>query len=727
MKKFSYIIFGIFVSLLCPGVINSAESDTNALLPLSSLAIPQSLGKIQERFEGQGNRTIVQIQDVHAHVPAQENIAAIVEHLRAVCDIKTVALEGAWTSTSLPKSRAVSTSREKQLLARSLLEEDLISGPLYAALLSPSPIELNGVEDASLYEENRKLYLEHAAAKSSLVPKIETYRERLHNEARGLWSAELFAFGSAYGKSFRASDFKDFFEVLFKTADARQIPSGDLEQVVLLRQILRLEKTLSREKLETEIKHLMREYKNTSWNFEELLRSGSIGSEKYGIFPEIKKFRELTSLRDKLVLQDLMTQIDVLTARALEQLIRNPAENALWGKIGRFYLAEKILLLQAVPSDLQRAESDKTALEALLREAGLTEAFALSSSFYELVKKRDVIFFDKLMSDPVLTGSVAIVTGGFHTAGLSQKLRETGISYIVIAPELNGEAMNEELYEKRMKAGGTRKMDDEKQKTKNLSSSAIPHPTSSTLSELQNATARLDEQFEDAYRVLLQTKNVMKAVAAFLGNSPSVSAQEKVSHLRATGKILPAVPAKGSLSTSSLRESEFMALNREEQMVAVRGWLEKSRMVHGKSLLVSQVSSLKKMLSEKRVRDLVEEMIRNNDTLVLVQDVPIAEVPESLLVPRGVERFAVKDLDALLAQTPKFKRLAAKHPFAIMKDGYRHDTYIVLPEVPASLILYRIVALNPDLYRAARNPEFLRLLQALVTEILGQELTQKAA
>ena len=132
------------------------------------------------------------------------------------------------------------------------------------------------------------------------------------------------------------------------------------------------------------------------------------------------------------------------------------------------------------------------------------------------------------------------------------------------------------------------------------------------------------------------------------------------------------------------------------------------------------------MLPDKRVPALVAAIVQNNDTLILLQDVPLAEVPESLLAPRGMERFDVKDMDTLINQTPRFQRLAKKHPFAIMKDGYQRDASIVLPEIPISLVLYRVVALNPDLYRAVKDPAFLALLQNLVAELLGQELTQKA-
>lgn len=692
--------------LLFPCPLRSAESEPATLLPLSDLAIPHSLGKIQERFKGPGGRTVIQVQDVHAHPTAQENIAAIVDHLRSVCGIKTVALEGAWTATNLSQSRAIPTSREKQLLARSLLGEDLLSGPLYAAVLAPSPMELVGIEDPALYEQNREIFVKHLSIEPEIREKLNAYAAQLQSEKRSVWPPEFLSFGEAYGKFNDTADLGKYFSILTKTAAAQKTDFRDLDQIVLVQEIMGLEAKTSKERLEIESQNLMREYKNTSWNFEELLRSGKIPSGKYSGFPEIKKFRQLLELRDKVSSGDLTAQVAILTERVLGKLIKKPEETALWDKIERFYLAKRVLLLKAVPSDLKKIENEKAALEPELSEAGLGAALTLSLEFYDRVQKRDAVFFDKIMNDPALQGPIAIVTGGFHTDGLSQKLREAGISYITIMPELGEGTSDEQLYAKRMREMRT---------------------ADQALSELRNATAWVDKQFAAAYTVLLQTKDVRKAVAVFSGNTVPVSAPEKVSHLRAAKKIFPQKSVEVPISASPLKESEFMAQDRTVQLATVRGWLDRVRSSREKVLLVSQASTLKKMLPEQTVPPLVAAIVQNNDTLVLIQDLPLTEIPESLLAPRGMERFDVKDMDTLITQTPKFQRLAKKHPFAIMKDGYQSDASIVLPEAPVSLVLYRIVALNPDLYRAAKNPEFLRLLQDLVAEIIGQELPQKAA
>lgn len=726
MKKIFALVLSL--ALTFPPVIFSqpVETTVDAFLPLANLAIPESIGKIQERFTETGGRTIIQIQDVHAHYLAQENIAAILEHLSAVCGIQKVGLEGAWVTTDLPKSRTIPTSREKQLLARSLMEEDYISGPVYATALSPVALRLVGIEETGLYEQSRSIFLQHMAKQSAILEKIKIYENQITAEQNQSWNPGLLSFGHAFGKFRETSDFGAFFSILVKTAETEEISFSDLDQILLVREIMNYEALISKDRLEREAKQLLQQYRtSSSLNLEELLRSGKVPEEKMVFYPEIKKLTRLFGLKDKISSQDLMRQIETLAERLSEKLAKTQEEKALWNKSERFYLAKKILLLKATPADLKFFEVERAALETEAGAAGLSEALELALKFYEFVKQRDEIFYQKLMNDPELSGNVAIVTGGFHTDGLSQRFRNAGISYITITPELGGEPPDMKLYEKRMSENRT---------THNAQRATTTSPAQNTpgvklraheshtpgvggvtndqtLSELRNAIAWVDERFVTSYQILLTTKDVRKAVAAFSGHAPlSLSASRRAA------------------APSNLFDiTKFMTQTHAEQLAIVRGWLQKLQTVHQKAMLVSEVSVLKAMLADSKVPEMIEGILQGNDVLVLAQDAPIEEVP-SLLVSHGINLLKAEGLGQLINENQDFRRLAKKWPLlTVMKNGYQNDTYVVLPELPVSLILYRVIALNPNLYQAAKNLEFLKLLQDLVTEALAQAATQKAA
>jgi len=724
-KIFVGFLFLIITLTIAPFVLRSEtpESGADASLALSNLAVPEEIGKVQERFTGSGLRTIIQIQDVHAHTAAQQNIASILERLRVVFGIERTALEGAWSTTSLPKSRAIPTSREKQLLAGTLLENDRISGPVYAAIMSPQPITLIGIEDEASYEKNRALFLAHLETAGAIGEKLRAYEASLQELQRSSWGPELLAFGTAFGKFREASDLGKFFPVLLRSADTQGIDVSDLPQITLLRDIMALEKSFVKERLEREVKTLMREYKNTPWTLEELIRGGKIPIEKLGLYPEIKKLTQLYKLRDQISLGDLTAQIETLTGRIRGKLALSPEENALWDKTERFYLAERLLLLQTSPADIKALENEKSALETELASAGLSEALSLSIDFYEVVKKRDELFFNRIMNDPSLSGNIAIVTGGFHTDGLSQRFRAAGISYITIAPDLGGVGMNEKLYNERMA--------EEPYKDRGFAETpqrpGLNGVDSQTLSELRNAIAWIDDRFPESYEVLLQTRDVRKAEQSFLGEAVVVSRPSRVSHLPREGRIVAGTKPGAVVNASELRVSEFTAKPHAEQLQTVRGWLAQGPERREKAMLVSSISILTKILSEAPTVKLLEEAVHNGDIVALAQDVPVTEMPEIFSSLRGINRFETADISTLIEKTPRFQRLAKKHPFAIMENGRPSGAYVVLPEKAISFILFRIITLNPGLYQAAKDPVFLALLEDLVSDILSQERPKTSA
>ena len=733
-RLFAALFFLIITFTVAPILLRSEtpEAGADTSLALSNLAVPKEIGKIQERFTGSPStqtgsslRMIIQIQDVHAHATAQQNIAAILERLRVVFGIEKAALEGAWAATSLPKSHAIPTSREKQLLAGTLLDDDRISGPVYAAIMSPEPITLIGIEDETAYEKNRALFLAHLGKAKEIDGKLRTYGASLQESQRSTWGPELLAFGNAFGKFRETSDPGKFFPVLLKAAETQSTDASDLAQITLVRDIMALEKLFQEERLDQEVKHLMREYKNTPWTLEELLRGGKIPPGEIGLYPEIKKLTLLYKMRDQLSLQDLTDQIGTLTGRIREKLVKTPEERAMWERTERFYLSKKILLLQATPADLKAYESEKLPLESELAGAGLSEALSLSLAFYEVVKKRDEIFFNRIVNDPSLAGNVAIVTGGFHTDGLSQRFRDAGISYITITPELGGTPMNEKLYNTRMEDEGWQKTASAKPKSPSSIHQPASPARSATLSELRNAIAWIDGRFLEALKVLFQTKDVRKAAKVFEGQEVGVTKTDKIIRLAAE-KRLRKSGGPDMVDISAFRESEFMALTRPEQRETVRRLMEQADNAEQKAMLVSSVSVLRGMLSDARSETCVRKIVARGDVLALVQDVPIIKMPEILLSTRGIERFTATDITTLVGNTPHFQRLAKKLPFAIMKEGYRNENYVVLPEKSVSLVLYRIVTLNDRLYQAAKDPAFLALLQNLVAEILSQELPKKS-
>ena len=181
MKRAFYSCFLLFASL---SLTHPLPAQTDPPKPLDRLALPESSGKIEERFSGSGSRWVICIQDVHAHFTAQENIASILEQLNDEYHLSAVATEGSWSVTSYPKTWGIPSTPEKQNLLRALLEKDYISGPAYAAMSSKMPITLVGMEDAAVYEKNRSYYLKYLQKREEIASKLKTWEVRLSDEKK---------------------------------------------------------------------------------------------------------------------------------------------------------------------------------------------------------------------------------------------------------------------------------------------------------------------------------------------------------------------------------------------------------------------------------------------------------------------------------------------------------------------------------------------------------------
>lgn len=448
MKKM--LSWMLAVSFLFPSSF-PVRAEVSETLDLSSLAIPESLGKIQDRFTGTGNRWVIQIQDVHGHVAAQENIAAILDHLQAVYGVSTVGVEGAWGSTTLEKVWGLPNSREKQQLSRALLDDGYLTGPGYAAIFSQMPLQLVGVEDPALYQKNRRLFLTHLDAAEETTKKITIHEALLSQEKNKFFNPELLSFDKKLHDFREGLKSEAFLPALISLATEHKIDLLHLDHVARFAKILEISQVLNKEKLEAEAKRLVSTYKTKRLSFEELIRSGQVKEEDLQFYPEIQKYTELMKLQDGISHHEFFDQIEKLIAQVKDTLFVSEDERTLDQRAEWFAVAKKMLTLKATPKDVRLYHKDRDVIDPLIAEAGLTEALSLAEKFYDLAQKRDRVFFEELISDEHLKSNTAIVTGGFHTEGLSEKLREAGVSYIVITPDLAGQAPDEAMYHAKLK------------------------------------------------------------------------------------------------------------------------------------------------------------------------------------------------------------------------------------------------------------------------------------
>jgi len=131
-----------------------------------------------------------------------------------------------------------------------------------------------------------------------------------------------------------------------------------------------------------------------------------------------------------------------------ERLFRNNEEKALDRKSGRLAIIERLAKLELTRNDwmelkalIREMDSWTITSEGIWGLGNLSEmirAMQPNLAFYRVAEKRDAVFAENLINlmKENLAASSALVAGGFHTEGLTHRLKAQGISYLLLMPKV---------------------------------------------------------------------------------------------------------------------------------------------------------------------------------------------------------------------------------------------------------------------------------------------------
>jgi len=625
--------------------------EKDALVDIGNMAIPESLGKIDERFQGTSKRWVINIQDVHAHFGAQENIAAIIDHLNEVYGLRLVAYEGGWNVTSYPKTWEIQSSRQKQLVLRTLMEEDLITGPAFAAMNSKTPIVLHGVENADIYKQNLRVYLKFIERKDSVEKSVAAFQESLSHKKTELYNPDLLNFDRSLLKFREDSKAAEkFLPQLLTLSKTLAIDLTDLPQMQLFIQVSDIEKSIDKTKLKAEIDRIMLEHKNSRLSFEEMLRHGTLTDEKLSFYPNAEKQRSLLKLHDGIVSNQLFTEIEKTILMVKEKLFKTDTEKELDQEFDRFMTAKKLMIFKATPADLKLYRKFKTLIRKEMKAAQLASHLKRGYAFYTLAEKRDQVFFKEITTSPELTAEdIALVAGGFHTEGMRELLRNAGISYMVITPQLGQESVNEDLYLKRLQ--GLRVL-------------------AQTLSEMGNSLS--DQQDSRIAEALRQ-------YASGVGDGKFRDIRNIVSFVAGADQ-----PAQKE-STQS-----FLALTKDEQRKAVEKAIASILSGVTPVSVVVRANALTGMLANSPLTEaLLKAIMENPANHITVLYKSFMEVPDIISDAFGnknVRTVGEADIHRAILNLPPAQK---RNKLAVISNDYKNKEALVLQESPLALLLFR--------------------------------------
>ncbi|GEM_PF-3626613 len=457
----------------------------------SRLEPPMDFVDIEEIYKGSGRALIVHIQDPHANLSGQQNIAGALERLMRKYGISLILSEGGQNDCSLTPLKKIASGPVWKRLAKSFLVQGKISGEEYLNLTSDVPMKIVGLEDMGLYSksvmnygklaDSRQSNLEYIAKirravqslkQKTFPPKVLAYeKERglgAFSDKKSLLTLVRLAEGEGIGL-LAYPNLSGFIEVL-KKEESLDFDAAQLEQAAVLDE-------LSKKGAESEMGELREIVSRPSAELSQyvvfraiarLAEEKGVALTKYEQFSRYGEYlRRFTELDLKVLLDEfqaieqevyrrLLTREDDRLLRSVDrylELLGNAYEIRMTtDEFNLFTANESEFKTMPMLAFLNKKLTDSGFFGDLVTyDPSLDKGRDALISFYASVSDRDFAFVRNVeasLSSEKQEVAV-LISGGYHTPHLKKLLREKGYSYVVLTPRVTRET-NQKRYEQRL-------------------------------------------------------------------------------------------------------------------------------------------------------------------------------------------------------------------------------------------------------------------------------------
>ncbi|OGW70124.1 MAG: hypothetical protein A2036_04125 [Omnitrophica bacterium GWA2_50_21] len=409
------------------------------------------------------------LQDAHSVPDAQRNIRRLIDHFQQTYGVYLVGVEGLSGDAD---ARLFNSFPDKQLL-QSVLDEYRQTGELAgvseAAIFSRHSSRFYGLENWPLFEQGY-VHLLHAGEKEQeLLLAIDRIAFQLQKEKEKVYSVTLLQVDSAIN-DFEAGKINmlDLLHQLAKFIPPKQgsvideLLTGMEDNQAQQRRRERYAKSLSGQ--------IMRYFKrqgggNGQIRFNSLLQdfqtermdAGSYIRELRDLAKEndipldlkqkpeeiLPGWQKIENMRGSLFFQEIETY-EQNVKKALFRTEKEKVLDKLDASVdflrifARLEISRKDWLDGQERMRFMAAETSSLYLSLVKQIRDLYEQMQYHRAFYENAEIRDGVFAERIERVMNSTGKKVsvVVTGGFHTHALAQKIKEKGFSYLVVTPRI---------------------------------------------------------------------------------------------------------------------------------------------------------------------------------------------------------------------------------------------------------------------------------------------------
>ncbi|HQB93695.1 MAG TPA: PEP/pyruvate-binding domain-containing protein [Candidatus Omnitrophota bacterium] len=478
LKKLNRLLAGFVVvtffatNTLTPSPLAHARG-VEAPSFVSSFKIPDAVGRVHEIIPAAPQSPVlIHIQEAHANYDAQKNIRGILQYLSRDYGVDLVLMEGAGYKLEPKLFRFFPADAKLQHEAnRKLMEAGELTGAEVFLMDAPRGAEGWGVEDAAAYRADREAFKAVFKGREIGNAFLDKAYLRWQGQAASVLNKGLREFLSRYvSYETGQSPLTDWLETLKKKASS----SLDLDLLDASAQVawptlvryFRLKKAgagIDLAKSEIEKKKFFAETglsSSVAGEVERVFASAKTGSLpvyetrfvfermmdalpndfSFAVYPNFRLHIQQLVLMSELQGEALQQEIRELSKQIVVATTGTESERGHVALLREYLLLKKLFHLELSREEYQQVVSRKIVPEHLAADVSpaLQTLYQTALEFYAGAIRREDFMMEKSlarMKERKRTRAV-LVTGGFHTDGLKERITRSGNAYIGITPRI---------------------------------------------------------------------------------------------------------------------------------------------------------------------------------------------------------------------------------------------------------------------------------------------------
>ena len=461
-----------------------STSRTDQLINLRDFSIPRNLGTTKEVQPFNSKEVIINIKDAHDNLSAQESIVGLLDNLVTNYDIRTIAVEGSagYVDTSIVSS--FPDAEIKKELSDRLMAEGLISAAEYYSIITESGAAVYGIDDKKMHDEDMDAFRTSLGERAVNSARATVLYNCLAALEKYIYSDNLKVLEeNSILKNNGNIGFTARWDNVRAIGESHGVKPANFININNLLKAIEYEKKCDFKSTNREREAMMGELKgalNKNKLEELILRSvsfklGKITASMYYShlvdlarlakldlekkYPNILIYVEYMSLYESVDINALKDEVIDYENSIKEKIFRNDDERTLASLLRKASILADLVEVKLTISSLNYFDEHRKEFRAQqftdfikrmyakydmqipagLDIGGIFDAMPIAERFYELTLKRNdamVANTIKRMRDKGETVA-ALVTGGFHSEGISQLLKKDKVSYLIILPKFD--------------------------------------------------------------------------------------------------------------------------------------------------------------------------------------------------------------------------------------------------------------------------------------------------